>query len=73
MSASTPTAGLKALIDAILARMSNDERQHMPGVVFTDDAQRIDDGDYGGIRDTRPDWTREDERGWISLGRLDKP
>jgi hypothetical protein len=68
----TPADRLQAIIDRLLARLKDDDRE-APGFIFSDDNGKIDDGEYDGIRDRRPEWTREDTTGWVDLGPLGKP
>lgn len=56
---------LPATIKRLLDRMSDEERRDAPGFVFIAPSASIDDGAYGDpLTDTRPDFIREDERGW---------
>ncbi len=59
-------------IKRLLARLGDDDYE-APGFRFDGDDDTIDDGEYDGIRDTRPEWTREDTTGWHDLGPLGKP
>lgn len=68
----TTQGRLQEIINRLLARLKPEDMD-APGFHFESDAPGIDDGDYGGIRDTRPEWTREDKPGWIDLGPLGKP
>jgi hypothetical protein len=57
-------------IDRILARFQGAQREYVSGI-HSDAADSIDDRAYGDpLADTRPDFVREDERGWRQLVRL---
>lgn len=65
-----PAGTAQALIKRLLARLHPDEMD-APGFVFSE-TRGIDDGSYGDpLRDERPDFIKDDEHGWTSLGRLD--
>lgn len=63
---------MQDFIKRLLTRLKPEDVE-APGFTFEHDAGYIDDGDYDGIRDTRPEWTREDTTGWVDLGPLGKP
>ncbi len=62
--------GLRAVIDRLLAQLNTDEREGraLPGWQFdAPDSGSISDGEYGDPdRSTRPEWMKEQERGWDS-------
>lgn len=61
----------RRIIDRLMAQLTDAERTGAtpPGFTFTGhDPAAIDDGEYGDpARSTRPDWMKEQERGWEPL------
>ena len=63
----------RATIDRLLAQLTDAERVGGAPAGFTfaaHDPAEIDDGEYGDPdRSTRPEWMKEQERGWVPLKR----
>lgn len=65
------TTKLQRLVSRILKRLEADsaDPRYVGGFAFQDDAGIDDGGGYGDpmIDENKPDFVREDERGWIPL------
>lgn len=66
----TTEAIIQALIDR-LKRAVPDLPEAFYGFTSGPSGGDVDDGDYGDVtRDTRPEFVREDTRGWVSIQSL---
>lgn len=71
---STPTqttstsSAFSRMVARLIDRLAKDNTPEHPGVIMDYGARGIDDGEYGDPHiDTRPDFVKEDEKGWTSL------
>lgn len=55
-------------MDYVRSKIERENEPKHPGVIMRYEARGVDDGDYGDPHvDTRPDWIKEDEKGWRRL------
>lgn len=64
----TSKTRFQLMIERLIARIEADKEPKHPGVIMDAGEREYDAGGYGDPHvDTRPEWIRRDEEGWVRL------